>query len=85
MTIQKLVRSTHVLKARVVPILPEGDPLQIDGEILRLQGLVAAYHRNLKQAIQGEGHQRTVLQKALRRTQSELRLARRQSRRPEAA
>jgi hypothetical protein len=83
MTIQKSVRPTHVLKARVVPILPEGDPLQIDGEILRLQGLVAAYHRNLKQAI--KGHQRTVLQKALRRTQSELRLARRQSRRPEAA
>ncbi len=76
-------RATCAPKARVVPTFPGGNPRQGDGECLRLQGLVAAYHRNLKHV--KTSTQRAVLQKALQRVQAELRLARRQSRRPEAA
>ena len=82
MASQKPHQATGAVKARVIPTVPHGNPLQIDGEILRLQGLVTAYHRNLKQTM--SGHQRIALQKALRRTRAQLRLARRQSRSLEA-
>ena len=82
MATQKLRRATSAVKVRVMPTIPGGDPLQANGECLRLQGLVAAYHRNLRQTM--TGHQRIALQKALRRTQAQLRLARRQSRSLEA-
>ncbi len=75
--------TVRAVKARIASTVSHGDPLSADGECLRLQGLVAAYHRNLKQA--KPTHQRVVLQKALRRAQAELRLARRQSRRQEVA
>ena len=83
MATQTLSRAARALKARVTPTFTCRDPLPADGEILRLQGLVAAYGRNLKQV--KLNYQRAAIQKALRRAQAELRLARRHSRRPEAA
>jgi len=82
MASQKPHRATNAVKVRVIPNIPHGNPSQIDGEILRLQGLVAAYHRNLQQM--KIDHQRLVLKKAFRRTQAQLRLARRQRRSLEA-
>jgi len=75
--------ATGAVKVRVISAATHRDPLQIDGEILRLQGLVTAYRRNLK--LTRTGHQRLVLQKALQRVRAELRLIHRNSRRPEAA
>ena len=79
----KRTQAIRAVKARVAPNITRSDHLQVDGEVLRLQGLVAAYHRNLRQV--KLNYQRTVIQKALRRTQAQLRLARRNSRCQEAA
>ena len=98
MAVQPQSQATNAVKVRVRPTVPHGSPLQIDGECLRLQGLVAAYHRNLRQM--KTDHQRLVLKtpsgppsprwgdgqgQALRRAQAQLRLARQNSRRWEAA
>ena len=83
MAIHKPNRADRAPKARVTPTFTRHDPLPAEGDILRLQGLVAAYGRNLKQV--KLNYQRAAIQKALRRTQAELRLARRHSRRPGAA
>ena len=74
----KRTRAIRAVKARIASTLTRNDHLHVDGEVLRLQGLVAAYHRNLRQV--KLNYQRTVIQKALRRTQAQLRLARRNSR-----
>ena len=83
MAVQPQSQATNAVKVRVRPTVPHGNPLQIDGECLRLQGLVAAYHRNLRQM--KTDYQQLVLKKVLRRAQAQLRLARRNGRRPEAA
>ena len=81
-TTYKPTRAIGAMKAQVAPTLTRRDFLSADGEIFRLQGLVAAYNRNQKQV--KAAYQRTVIQKAIRRAQAELRLARRNHRLQEA-